>query len=405
MANQIQIKRSAGSAAPGSLAKGELAWVDHGTGGADGCLYIGDMTAAGATVRTIGGTGSSSFVTDILNNTALTGVPTAPTAAASNNSTQVATTAYVDNQVLNATNAISQASDTDIVNPSSAQVLIWDGTDSWDNKSLSGDVTIAADGTATVNGVAANSIALGTDTTGNYVSTIASANGDLVVANSGVEQAAVDLSLPNDVTIRGNLTVQGTTTTVDSTTVTVNDPVFVIGEQTAGKDRGIEFKYDDGGTGKQGFFGYDDSAAAFTFIEDATNTSEVFSGTAGNVIFGDITGTLQTASQPNITGVGTISAGTWQGDIIDAARGGFGIDTSASTGVASVSGGTWSVASELSVALGGTGRSALAAGALMYGDGTNAMTELAAGSANQFLQMNSGGTAPEWTDTMDGGTF
>ena len=400
MASTIKIKRSTGASAPVSLSAGELAWIDDGGAGT---LYIGDATSGA--IKSIGGDKGGDWGADLLNSTALTGTPTAPTAAADNNSTQVATTAYVDNQVLNATNAISQASDTNINAPSAAQILVYDGTDSWDNKSLSGDVTIAADGTATVNGVAANSVALGTDTTGNYVSTIASANGDLVVANSGVEQAAVDLSLPNDVTIRGNLTVQGTTTTVDSTTVTVNDPVFVIGEQTAGKDRGIEFKYDDGGTGKQGFFGYDDSAAAFTFIEDATNTSEVFSGTAGNVIFGDITGTLQTASQPNITGVGTISAGTWQGDIIDAARGGFGIDTSASTGVASVSGGTWSVASELSVALGGTGRSSLASGALMYGDGTNAMTQLAAGSANQFLQMNSGGTAPEWTDTMDGGTF
>lgn len=400
MSSIIKIKRSTGASAPVSLSAGELAWIDDGGAGT---LYIGDATSGA--IKQIGGDKGGDWGADLLNSTALTGTPTAPTAAADNNSTQIATTAYVDNQVSSATNPISQASDTNISGPSAAQILVYDGTDSWDNKSLSGDVTIAADGTATVNGVAANSVALGTDTTGNYVSTIASANGDLVVANSGVEQAAVDLSLPNDVTIRGNLTVQGTTTTVDSTTVTVNDPVFVIGEQTAGKDRGIEFKYDDGGSGKQGFFGYDDSAEAFTFIEDATNTNEVFSGTAGNVIFGDITGTLQTASQPNITGVGTISAGTWQGDIIDAARGGFGIDTSASTGVASVSGGTWSVASELSVALGGTGRNSLAAGALMYGDGTNAMTELAAGTAGQFLMMNSGGTAPEWTNTMDCGTF
>ncbi len=39
MANTIQIKRSSASSAPGSLGKGELAWVDHGTGGAAGILY------------------------------------------------------------------------------------------------------------------------------------------------------------------------------------------------------------------------------------------------------------------------------------------------------------------------------------------------------------------------------
>lgn len=401
MASTIKIKRSTGASAPISLDAGELAWIDDGGAGT---LYIGD--AITGAVKSIGGNKGGDWGADLLNSTTLTGTPTAPTASASDNSTQVATTAYVDNQVLNATNAISAASDTNIITPSAAQILIHDGVNSWDNKSLSGDVTIASDGSTTVNSVAPNTVALGTDTTGNFVASIASANGDLVVSNSGTEQANVDLALPNDVTVRGNLTVQGTTTTVDSTTVVVSDPIFVIGEQTAGKDRGIEFKYSVApGIGKQGFFGYDDSAAAFTFIEDATNTNEVFSGTAGNVIFGDITGTLQTASQTNITGLGTITTGTWQGDIIDAARGGFGIDTSASTGVASVSGGTWSVASELSVTLGGTGRSSLAAGTLMYGNGTNAMTQLAVGTANQFLQMNSAGTAPEWTSTMDGGTF
>ena len=59
MANTIQIKRSSANAAPGAsaLEKGELAWVDHGTGGAAGILYVGDMTGAGAVTRKIGGPG------------------------------------------------------------------------------------------------------------------------------------------------------------------------------------------------------------------------------------------------------------------------------------------------------------------------------------------------------------
>ena len=56
MANTIQIKRSSANAAATGLAKGELAWVDHGTGGAAGILYIGDMSASSA-VRKIGGPG------------------------------------------------------------------------------------------------------------------------------------------------------------------------------------------------------------------------------------------------------------------------------------------------------------------------------------------------------------
>jgi hypothetical protein len=134
MANTIQIKRSSANAAPTSLAKGELAWVDHGTGGGEGVLYIGDMTSAGAVVRTIGGTGTSAFADDILNNTPLTGVPTAPTAATTTSTTQLATTAFVQQELLANTNPISQASDTDIVNPSTAQVLIYDGTNSLQTK-------------------------------------------------------------------------------------------------------------------------------------------------------------------------------------------------------------------------------------------------------------------------------
>lgn len=87
--------------------------------------------------------------------------------------------------------------------------------------------------------------------------------------------------------VGGNLTVNGTTTTVNSTTVTVDDPIFTLGGDAAptvddNKDRGIEFRWHDGSTAKVGFFGYDDSKAGFTVIPDATNTSEVFSGTPGD---------------------------------------------------------------------------------------------------------------------------
>ena len=87
----------------------------------------------------------------------------------------------------------------------------------------------------------------------------------------------------------GNLTVNGTTTTVNSTTVTVDDPIFTIGGDSApgsddNKDRGIEFRWHNGSAAKVGFFGFDDSAGKFTFIPDATNSSEVFSGTAGTIV-------------------------------------------------------------------------------------------------------------------------
>lgn len=402
MANTIQIKRSAANAAPGSLSKGELAWVDHGTGGAAGILYIGDMTGAGAAVRKIGGPG---WGTELLTNSALTGIPTAPTASQGTDTTQLATTEFVNDAVAASTSAIANASDTNISAPAAGHVLIYDGTDSWDNKPLSGDVTIDAAGAVTVTGVAANSIALGVDTTGNYVSTITgTANEVEVTGGAGSEGAAVQIGLPNNVTITGNLTVNGTTTTVDSTVVSIADPIFSIGQNASddNKDRGMEFKYNDG-SARVGFFGYDEDQAEFTGWTAATATNETYNGTRINANFGDIAGTLTTASQTNITGVGTITTGAWQGTVIGTEFGGTGQDFSSSTGVISLSGGTMSVASEMPVTLGGTGVQSLATGAILLGAGTADMTALTVGSDGQHLTMVSG--APAWSDSVDGGTF
>lgn len=175
-----------------------------------------------------------------------------------------------------------------------------------------------------------------------------------------------------NVVVRGNLQVAGTTTTVNSTQMTINDPVFTLGDSISEKtvtaaansgqadvvldsvdglnagdvvsgnasvpngttissintgtktvtlsanlssgiaasvneavvtltftqgaddnqDRGIEFKYYNSGL-KTGFFGYDESGTSeggsttyyFTYIPDATNASQVFSGTVGKAYF------------------------------------------------------------------------------------------------------------------------
>ena len=192
--------------------------------------------------------------------------------------------------------------------------------------------------------------------------------------NSGAQTITIDPypaggDSGGNVVVRGNLQVSGTTTTVNSTQMTINDPVFTLGDSisektvvsaassgqaditlddveglnvgdivsgnagipggttianingtvitlstnlTAGiaastntapqvltftqgaddnKDRGIEFKYYNGSL-KTGFFGYDESGTVedvttyyFTYIPDATNTSQVFSGTVGSAYF------------------------------------------------------------------------------------------------------------------------
>jgi hypothetical protein len=86
---------------------------------------------------------------------------------------------------------------------------------------LSGDVTGSAtmtnlgDVTITTT-VAPNSVALGTDTTGDYVAGIQGTANEIVVTNSGGEGSTVTIGLPDDVTIGGNLTVNGNLDVVGS---------------------------------------------------------------------------------------------------------------------------------------------------------------------------------------------
>ena len=121
---------------------------------------------------------------------------------------------------------------------------------------------------------------------------------------------AISIADNGNVTLLRDLIVNGTTTTVNSTTVTIDDPIFTLGGDSApasddNKDRGIEFNWHNGSAAKVGFFGFDDSEGKFTFIPDATNSSEVFSGDTGtiianiegNVTGGNVTGNADSATQ------------------------------------------------------------------------------------------------------------
>ena len=103
------------------------------------------------------------------------------------------------------------------------------------------------------------------------------------------------LTPAGNMTVAGNLTGSGTTTTIDSTVTTIVDPLIVLQAATGGgslgsdtnKDVGLAMQYYSD-SAKTAFLGYDDSAGALTFITDATISSEVVSGTAGEMIVGDI---------------------------------------------------------------------------------------------------------------------
>ena len=138
--------------------------------------------------------------------------------------------------------------------------------------------------------------------TQNTASTSTSSGTLVVTGGTGISGNAY---VGGNLVVTGNLTINGTTTTVNSTTTTVDDPIFTLGGDTApssddNKDRGIEFRWHNGSAAKVGFFGYDDSAGRFTFIPDATNTSEVFSGTAGDCTFGTVYATATSAQYADL---------------------------------------------------------------------------------------------------------
>lgn len=395
MATVIQIKRSTGSAAPvdANLAAGEMAYAqDKSNDGASAKLYIESINNDDSVaVHAVGG----KFYTDVVDGSA----PTSSNFIVGNGATAGATlqlredtdngTNYVgfkapdavtssiawvlpdgdgtNGQVLSTdgsgnlsfvstTSTLAGATDSDISTPSSGQVLVHDGSDSFDNVSISGDATLASSGALTIandaitldkiadavwvteaEGIASND----NDTTlptsaavKDYVDTnitaqdldgagdsgtfavdldsqsltIAGTANEIVTSASG---QTVTVSLPDDVvigdslTVTGNLTVSGTTTTVDSTTVSIADPVFEIGDDSSDDnlDRGIKFKYNDG-SAKVGFFGMDESNEKFVALHDATDTSSVFTGTAMNAVFGglEVTGLALSGSITSLDG-------------------------------------------------------------------------------------------------------
>ena len=91
--------------------------------------------------------------------------------------------------------AFTDLSDVGATTATAGRIMVADG-DSWESVAVSGDVALAASGAMTIQ---ANSVALGTDTTGNYVATVADAgNSHITVANSGAENAAVTLNITDN---------------------------------------------------------------------------------------------------------------------------------------------------------------------------------------------------------------
>ncbi len=380
--NVIKIKRTTGSTAPSSLNAGELAF-SGGSGTQSNMgqrLFIGDPANSNA-VTVIGGnyfsnlmdhahgttTASSGLIVDANKSTSelrtaalylgTSGSDTLVTATATeiNSALEGITSTYAELNLLDGSSAGT------VVN---SKAVIYSGSGA-----IAGTLSTAAQPNITSLGTIAGLTVTGAmdmnvstfdiDATDDIDIDTSDTTGGIAIgtANSGVPisigHTTSETTVNDNLTVTGDLTVSGTTTTVNSTTVSIADPIFELGASGSSDDnldRGIKFKWSDGGA-KNGFFGFDDSAGKFTFIPDATDTNNVFSGTAGTIV-ANLEGTASNAttvmgaaqsnitSIPNLATIGTITTGVWNATAIGTSKGGTGLSSVGSSGQILVSNGS-----------------------------------------------------------------
>ena len=176
--------------------------------------------------------------------------------------------------------------------------------------SITGDATASAqnfDGSGNVTltlSIDDDAVALGTKTTGNYVAAISGTTNEIEVSGSGSETATVTIGLPNDVTIAGNLTVNGTTTTVNTETLSVEDPLIKLANANSSSDSvdiGFYGLYDTSGSQDlyAGLFRDANDSGKFKLFKDLQVEPTTTVNVSGTGYAG---GTLVATIEGNVTG-------------------------------------------------------------------------------------------------------
>ena len=278
MASKIRIKRSTGTTAPGSLLFGELALTDGvGTQANKGYrLFAGD--ADGGDVDVVGGR----YYTDLMSLEPGKVASQANPTTASNGFVAICDQNRkvdewnVDNLTLNSNTLSSTDTDGDIIlDPNgSGEIMIPDDTflgfgggadgtavadskieydeDGTDQLTFTGAdvrINIATESTTKDNGALIVEGGVGIEknlNVGGSLNIIGNATFDQIRLQDNIistisgDTLYIDpypdgLSNEGTCVIKGNLQVDGTTTAVNSSQVTVNDPIFVIGEVTSAR--------------------------------------------------------------------------------------------------------------------------------------------------------------------------
>ena len=151
-------------------------------------------------------------------------------------------------------------------------------------------------------------------------------SGAITINSSGVASFATNAEGTN-LTLSGNLTVNGSTVTVNSSTVTIDDPMFALADNNSADtvDIGWYGKYVDSGTNYSGLFRDASDSDMWKLFATTGNsnaapstTVDTTSGfTLANLSVNELTGTIATAAQGNITSLGTLSALTVDDVAID----------------------------------------------------------------------------------------
>ena len=194
-----------------------------------------------------------------------------------------------------------------------------------------------------------NTVALGTKTTGSYVSSLVAGTGVTLTNNSGesatptvaIGQAvATDSNVTfNDVTVSGNLTVSGTTTSVNTETLTVDDNIVVLNNNVTGaptENAGLEIER---GSSTNVLLRWNETTDVWEITTDGTNYGTI-------ATTGDITTAASAISVDNLSDATITSAANgqflkyngsaWVNDAIDLGTdttGNYVSDVTAGTGI------------------------------------------------------------------------